>query len=353
MSSPKQTILVIGGTGAQGAPVVKELTRDSKYAVHVLTRSTTSGSALELASLPNVALIPGSSLKEADLYSALTGIDIAFVNLNGFAIGEKAEVYWGIRIFEIAREKGVKHFIWGSLDSSYKISGYQPRFRTGHFDSKAKVADWISAQPRDGAMKWSVLTSCMYVETLSEMLRPFPEMIDGEEVMVFKAPVGDGAPPFIYLQDLAKYARWIVENPEKSNGMNLRAATESIGWEGIANAFTEVTRRKAIFRDITLDEYFASGIFPNADAKVGHSVGHDDETLQTYRQNFSGFWNTWKESILQRDYEFLDQILPERVKSVKEWMVLAGYTGKPGSVLKDYVDMGEARKVAAAAAAKA
>ncbi|KAH7312884.1 hypothetical protein BKA65DRAFT_573767 [Rhexocercosporidium sp. MPI-PUGE-AT-0058] len=350
MSSPKQRVLVLGGTGAQGAPVVKELTRDSKYVVHVLTRSTTSPSALELASLPNVTLITGSSLNEADLHSVFTGIDVAFVNINGFAIGEKAEVYWGIRTFEIAREKGVKHFIWGCLDSSYKISGYQPRFRTGHFDGKTKVADWISAQPRDGSMMWSVLTSCMYVEMLSEMLRPFPEVIDGEELMVFKAPVGNGVPPFIYLQDLAKYARWIVENPEKSNGVNLRIATESIGWEEIAKAFTEVTGKKAIFRDITLDEYFASGVFPDADAKVGHSVGHEDETLQTYRQNFSGFWNTWKENILQRDYELLDHILPERVKSVKDWMVLTGYTGQPRSVLKDYADLGEARKAAAAKA---
>ena len=52
---------------------------------------------------------------------------------------------------------------------------------------------------------------------------------------------------------------------------------------------------------------------------------------------------------MQRDYELLDRILPERVKSVKEWMLLTRYTGQPDSVLKDYVDLGEARKAAAAA----
>ncbi|PVH81015.1 NAD(P)-binding protein [Cadophora sp. DSE1049] len=322
MASPKETVLVIGGTGAQGAAVVKELSLSNKYAIHVLTRTTTSASALSLSSLPDVTLIPGSPLNETDLHYSLAGISIVFVNLNGFAIGEKAEIYWGIRIFEIAAEKGVRHFIWGSLDSSYKTSGYHPRFRTGHFDGKAKVADWISAQPKDGKMIWSVLTSCMYVEMLSEMLRPVPEMIDGEEVMVFKAPVGHGEPPFIYLSDLGRYARWMVENPEESRGLNLRIATESVGWEGVTKAFSEVTGKKAIFRDITLDEYFASGVFPDPDVKVGHSVGHDDETLQTYRQNFSGFWNSWKESILQRDYELLDRILPERVKSVNDFVII-------------------------------
>ncbi|KAH7385050.1 hypothetical protein BKA64DRAFT_748520 [Cadophora sp. MPI-SDFR-AT-0126] len=348
MATPKETVLVIGGTGAQGAAVVKELSLTNNYTIHVLTRTTTSSSALTLSSLPHVTLIAGSPLDETDLKSSLAGTSIVFVNLNGFAIGEKAEIYWGIRIFELAAENGVRHFIWGSLDSSYKISGFQPRFRTGHFDGKAKVADWISAQPKDGKMSWSVLTSCMYVEMLSEFLKPAPEVVAGEEVMVFKAPVGDGKPPFIYLKDLGRYARWIVENPEESRGLNLRIATESVGWDDIAKAFSEVTGQKAIFKDVTLDEYFASGAFPDADAKVGHSVGHDDETLQTYRQNFSGFWNTWKESVLQRDYEFLDRILPDRVKSVKEWMGLTGYTGQPGSVLKDYVDLGEARKAAAA-----
>lgn len=189
-------------------------------------------------------------------------------------------------------------------------------------------------------MKWSILTSCMYLETFSEMLAPAHETVDGEDVVVFKAPVGSGTPPMIYLEDLGKYARWLVENPEKSKGLNLKIATENVGWEEVARSFTEITGKKAVFRDITLDEYFASGIFGPADRKVGHSVGHDDDTLQTYRQNFSGFWNTWKENILTRDYKSLDEILPSRVKSVGEWMKLTGYTGQRSSVLKDYADAG-------------
>ena len=266
------------------------------------------------------------------------------MNLNGFAIGEKAEIYWGIRLFELASQHGVKHFIWASLSSSYKASAYDPRFRTGHFDGKAKVADWISAQPSGGErMRWSVLTSCMYLETFSEMLAPVTEVIDGVKTVVFKAPVGKGTPPMIYLEDLGKYARWLVEHPERSDGLDLKIATANVGWEEVASAFTETTGRKAVFRDISLDEYFASGVFGNADRKVGHSVGFDDETLQTYRENFSGFWNTWKEDVLKRsgkDFALLDEILPDRVRSVGEWMKVTGYTGQRSNVLKDYADAG-------------
>lgn len=260
------------------------------------------------------------------------------MNTNGFAIGEKAEIYWGIRMFEIAAETGVKHFVWANLDSSYKISGWKPQFRTGHFDSKNKVADWISAQGTEGAMKWSVLTSCMYLDMFSELLAPFPEVVDGEKVYVFKAPVGSGTPPMIYLEDLGRYAKWLFDHPERANGMNLKIATEQVGWENVASSFTQATGKKARFENITLDEYFNLPLFPDPEKKVGHSADHDDPTLQTYRQNFSGFWNTWKASILTRDYDLLDEILPSRVKSVGEWMKLTGYTGERGSVLKDYRD---------------
>ncbi len=179
------------------------------------------------------------------------------------------------------------------------------------------------------------------------MLAPSQETINGEEAVIFKAPVGSGKPPMIYLEDLGRYARWLVENPEKSSGLNLEVATANVGWEEVASSFTKVTGKKAIFRDISLDEYFASGIFGDADRKVGHSVGYDDDTLQTYRQNFSGFWNTWKENVLTRDYQLLDEILPSRVKSVGEWMKLTGYDGQRSNVLKDYADAGskKAQKV--------
>ncbi|KAF4611364.1 hypothetical protein G7Y89_g15650 [Cudoniella acicularis] len=337
-SSEKQTVLVIGGTGAQGTPVVKALTKDSAYNVRILTRSTTSPSAQALASLPGVTILAGSPFNEASLHTALSGSSIVFANTNGFAVGEKAEIYWGIRIYELAREHNVKHFIWSSLDSSYEISGYQPRFRTGHFDGKAKVERWISTQDSK-AMKWSFITSCLYMEMLGQTLGPVKEKgEDGEEVFVFAAPVGSGSPPLICLDDLGEYARWIIDHPEKSNEMNLRLATEHVGWEYLAKTFTEVTGKKAVFRDLTLDEYFASGVFSDPDRKVGHSVEKNDETLQTFRQNFGNFWNTWKEDVILRDTKVLDEILPNRIRTVGEWMRLTGYTGEKTAVTKDYRD---------------
>lgn len=286
--------------------------------------------------MPGVTIIEGDAYDEVTLHCAFSGIDLAWVNTNGFAIGEKNEIYWGIRMYEIARECGVSHFIWASLEYASKLGNFDPKFRTGHLDGKAKVANYISAQPTT-PMAWSILSSCMYMETLTELLAPFPSP-DDPDLMVFAAPLGNGQPPLIYLPDLGRYARWLFDNLARSNGMNLRVATENVRWEYLARTFTEVTGKKATYKDITLDELFSSGVFPNPDAKVGHSVRYEDPTLQTYRQNFSGFWNTWKADLVKMDYGLLDEILPTRVKTVREWMILTGYTGKKSPVLKDYQD---------------
>ena len=309
---------------------------DEKYTVRVLTRNASSTEAKDLASLPGVTIIEGSSYHEPTLRQALEGVEYVFANTNGFAIGEMSEIYWGIRLYELARWAGVKHFLYAGLEYASRLGGFDPKYRTGHLDGKGKVVDYISAQPTT-PMAWSVLTSCLYMEGLSEVLQPFPNPED-PTTMVFAVPLGDAKCPLIYLEDYGAYARWLFDNPNRSNGLELHVATEDIAWKDLAAAFTEVTGRKAVYKDVTLDEYFALPIFPYPDNKVGHSANRNDPTLFTFRENFSGFWNTWKAELTKRDYKLLDEILPTRVKSVKEWMEKTGYNGTPSSVLKDYRD---------------
>ena len=91
------SILVIGGTGAQGACVVHRLSASGKYDVRIQTRNTKSSQAQELAVLPNVRLLaaPDGYTVES-LIQAFEGIELAFVNTDGFAVGEQVETYWSI-----------------------------------------------------------------------------------------------------------------------------------------------------------------------------------------------------------------------------------------------------------------
>ncbi|RKK95483.1 hypothetical protein BFJ68_g14769 [Fusarium oxysporum] len=86
------TMLVIGGTGAQRMPV-RGLVFDGRYAVKVLARDTQSPRAQKLASIsPKVEILEGLFTSEVDLINGLQGSQGSFLNIDGFTIGEKAEM---------------------------------------------------------------------------------------------------------------------------------------------------------------------------------------------------------------------------------------------------------------------
>src|SRR6201999_1706536 len=118
-------------------------------------------------------IFEGETYDEPTLRKAFDGVEYVFANTNGFAIGEKAEIYWGIRLYELAREFGLKHFVYAGLEYASKLGNFHPKYRTGHLDGKGKVVDYLKSQPT-APMAWSCLTSCLYAETLWELLAPRP-----------------------------------------------------------------------------------------------------------------------------------------------------------------------------------
>lgn len=147
-----KTILIIGATGAQGGAVVKYLSSTGNYNIVALTRSATSSQATALAALPNVELLLSKVQTGYDteaFVSAAKSADYVLVNTDGFAIGELAETFWGIRLFELAARAGVKHFIYSGLDSNGKKSGYHPELYVGHYEGKARVQGKLKVQTRE------------------------------------------------------------------------------------------------------------------------------------------------------------------------------------------------------------
>ncbi|KAF7914640.1 uncharacterized protein EAF01_001046 [Botrytis porri] len=129
-------IFVISGTGAQGIPVIKSLVADKKYQVRVLTRDTTSTRAQQLLALGNVELFEGTFADEEILRAGYKGCDGAFVNIDGFNTGEKTEMFWAIRSYELAIQEGIKFFVYGNLDYGLKKGGRQEKYHAGHYDGK-------------------------------------------------------------------------------------------------------------------------------------------------------------------------------------------------------------------------
>ena len=131
-------ILVLGGAGIQNTYVVHELSK-AGHNVRILSRNPEGDGPTALAALPGVEVVKGDTYDENTLVSNLSNVEAVYVNTNGFAIGEKSEIYWGIRIYEIAYWAGVKHLIYSSLPYVSKKSAFDPSYRVPFVDGKAKV----------------------------------------------------------------------------------------------------------------------------------------------------------------------------------------------------------------------
>jgi len=320
-SHATSNIFVIGGTGAQGIPIVSALVADKKYAVRVLSRDSTSPRAKALFELGNVSFLEGSFADEAILREGLRSCDGAFVNIDGFNTGEKAEIFWAIRSYEIAVEEGIKFFVYGNLDYVLKKSGYDSRFRTGHYDGKGRIGEWIlfQNQVNRDRMGAAVFTSGPYIEMVISPGTPMtPTVEDG--VVTWRVPLGEGAVPHVALEDCGYYVRWLFDHPERANGMDLEVAIEHVTYANLAAAFEKVTGHPAQYIDTNLDTYWRKGpLSRRADVPAGYNADPNDKSTMSVRDNFTGFWNVWKHGIVERDYAFLDEIYPNRIKTAEQW----------------------------------
>ncbi|KAK3069873.1 hypothetical protein LTR53_011460 [Teratosphaeriaceae sp. CCFEE 6253] len=348
--APSKTIFVVGGTGAQGIPVIQELVRNDAYAVRVLTRDTTSRRALDLAKLPNVDLFQGHLDNDEHLRQGLRGCWGAFINIDGFVVGQKNETFWGIRAYQLAHEAGIQFFVWGNLDYVTREANYAPDVRCGHYDAKGLVGDWILAQDafhaaralasperrQDTAtMRAALFTTGPYLDMCVAAFTPVAPRAAADGTLEWRVPLGrEGAVAHIALEDCGRYARWLFDHaftpsgaPGRAAGMDLAVATEHVRYEDLAAAFTKVTGHAARFVDVSFEEYFASIPPKLRGYKFGQDYAgmkEDDGSLLTYEENFRGFWRMWQlsggsEPLIRRDYALLDEILPDRVRSAKEW----------------------------------
>ncbi|KAF4337922.1 nitrogen metabolic regulation nmr [Fusarium beomiforme] len=315
-------IFVIGATGAQGLPVCRGLTKDRAYSLRVLTRDKNSERAKQLAELGDVEFIEGSFANEDNLRQGYEGCWGAFVNIDGFNTGEKTETYWTIRAYELAIESGIKFFVFGNLDYGYKKSGYDPKFRCGHYDGKGRMAEWMLSQRKGHDMGTAIFTTGPYIEmAISAQTVMTPRILDG--VVTWAVPLADGAIPHVALDDCEYYVRWLFDHPERSDGLDLEVAIDHITYHDLAKAFQKVTGKPAQFIDIPLATYFEHMPL-RANTPAGYNADPNDPATMSFVQNFTGFWNMWRHSggnkgVVQRDYKLLDEIHPNRIKTPEEF----------------------------------
>lgn len=262
MSRIPPTVFIIGGTGAQGMSVIEGLVRDRKYRCRVLTRDANSPQAKHLASLNDgIEFITGSFASEPTLRAGFAGCTGAFVNIDSFNCGEKAEIYWAMRAYELPLESGsVKLFVYGNIDFYYQPSRYDPQCRCGHADRKGRIGEWILFQNQRNRERIAagLLTTGPYIGMTLAPRTPMTISLVGEAdgMASWRMPLDPGgAVPFVSLEDTGSYARWMFNHAEEANGLNLKTAIAHIDFAELARSFKRVTGHPARYVDTSMEEY--------------------------------------------------------------------------------------------------
>ena len=107
--------------------------------------------------------------------------------------------------------------------------------------------------------------------------------------------------------------------------MNLEVGMEHVHYRDVARAFEKVTGKRARFVDVGLEDYFSKGGFASiGELPTGYTVDKGSPAAMSVRENFTGWWQTWRASggnkgVVKRDYALLDGIHPGRVRNVEEF----------------------------------
>lgn len=224
----------------------------------------------------------------------------------------------------------LKLFVLPGGPDRLKQHGYEEKYRNSHGTVSARVSEWLAHQPLE-VLPWVITNGGVYAEMLGSLLLP-RKRDDG--VFEFVAPIGEGSIPFVPLESYGTLARWVFENPEKSVGKTISWPPWFTSYPDLVNAFEGATGKKAIWTDVTQEQWF-EGISAYVDPEdmLPKGSSRDDPTAVSFRKTFGAWWNLWKDNIrnLEKEKEneaWADEVDPQRLKSLEDWMRKSGYTGK-------------------------
>ncbi len=230
-------------------------------------------------------------------------------------------------------------------------------YRCEHHDAKARVSDWMRAQPSvvsDDDMSWSILTTMAYMEMLNlvsclyttpnqriliqpqPMFGPLNKRADG--TYVFASPIGTGHVPMITLADIGFFARHIFDHRADTSARELEVGSDWVDWPYLVSTFTKVTGKPAVFLPLALEEWFALWNQEDINRPVANERHGAPDGSTTWKENFTCWWAQYRDDVIKRDFESLRKVNP-RGHNLESWMREVGYTGDMGwSLLKNAED---------------
>jgi uncharacterized protein YbjT (DUF2867 family) len=306
MQNESKTIAVVGATGAQGGGLARAILADpsSGFAVRALTRDPNSDKARALADA-------GAEVVRADLGDP-SSIEDAFVGAYGaFCVTffwdhfsperEKAEAR---TMAEAAREAGVKHAIWSTLEDTRlwcpldddRMPTLMGEYKVPHCDAKGEADAYF----REAGVPTTFLLTSFYWDNFIHFgMGPTPGP-DGRLGITF--PMDDRALPGIAAEDIGRCALGIFKRPELI-GQKLGIAGEHLTGDEMAAAFGRVLGQEVVYNAVPPEVYRSFG-FPGAE---------DLGNMFQFKRDFNDDFRT------SRSVEFSRELNPS-LQSFDQWL---------------------------------
>ena len=248
----RNTILVVGATGAQGGSVARALLNRGVFNVRAMTRKTDSPAANALRDA-GAEIVKGDLDDPASLAAALEGVYGVFGVTNFWEHFEHEEVH-GRNLVEAVAAANVKHFVFSTLPPIAKATN--GALKSPHFD--------IKAEHEELARKLGIPSTFVHVPFYFEnFLYFFPPKPAGDGTYQFGFPQGDTPLAAMSVADVGLVVAPLFEQPEKWIGQTLKLAGDEIPAAAYAEAMSRATGADVRYAYIPRETFAAFG-FPGA-----------------------------------------------------------------------------------------
>jgi len=228
MPDHKGPVLVVGATGQQGGSTARQLL-DRGRKVHALVRDPGSPGARALREA-GATLVTGDLDDPASLRTAMEGVHGVFLVLTMMAgprispEGVVAEERRGKAVAALARESGVAHLVYSSINGADAGSGIP------YYDSKLRIEEHIHAAGPPA----TILRPVSFMENFATYSRPV--LNDGE--LVVSLAVRPAVPmQLISVRDIGAFAAIAFDRPDRFLGRTVTIAGDVLTPGEIAETF--------------------------------------------------------------------------------------------------------------------
>jgi uncharacterized protein YbjT (DUF2867 family) len=230
-----KTVLITGATGKQGGAVARELLQRG-YRVRAMTRKPHGDAAQALTKL-GATVVAGDLDDGSSLGDALAGAWGVWAVQNTWEAGVEKEEEQGKRFAQVARDKGVEHYVYTSVGSAHRKTGIP------HFDNKWRVEDTVRGLRFPS---YVILRPVFFMENLIS-----PWFLQGDKLVTALQPTT--SLQMVAVDDIGKLGALAFTNAAELKGQEIDFAGDSVTMPQAATILSEAMGKKIEFQQIPIE----------------------------------------------------------------------------------------------------